>query len=136
MVMVQKRNDVPEKTLIAIVSDVTLVQLMEMDHAAVYWGVITEDFPREEWNRVSRVMNFVQLGTYEEFVVDEEGIVTFGWSEIRIISNRQNLHLDRRLLEADNIPTISAKPSTSEGKRKFRLPGFIRKSKPDCGCGG
>lgn len=120
----------PESRIIAIVSDATVISLMEMNNAGAYFGLVTEDFPAEKWNQVSRVMNFVVLGSHDKFLIDEESIVTFSWNEVRTIINRQGLHLDRSRLEQDNVPKFEAKP-VEEKKRRFR-----RKKKSDCGCGG
>lgn len=119
----------PEQRIIAIVSDATVISLMDMDNAGAYFGVVTEDFPAERWNQVSRVMNFVVLGTHDRFIIDEENIVTFSWEEVRIIINRQNLHLDRSRLR-ENVPEFEAAPVVEKKRR------FGRKKKPDCGCGG
>jgi hypothetical protein len=119
----------PEQRIIAIVSDATVISLMDMDNAGAYFGVVTEDFPAERWNQVSRVMNFVVLGTHDRFIIDEENIVTFSWEEVRIIINRQNLHLDRGRLR-ENVPEFEAAPVVEKKRR------FGRKKKPDCGCGG
>lgn len=119
----------PEQRIIAIVSDATVISLMDMDNAGAYFGVVTEDFPAERWNQVSRVMNFVVLGTHDRFIIDEENIVTFSWEEVRIIINRQNLHLDRSRLRG-NVPEFEAAPVVEKKRR------FGRKKKPDCGCGG
>lgn len=129
--MEQNPESLTQIRVIAIISDVTMVNLMEMDRSGAYWGVITEHFPESEWNRVSRVMNFVEVECAPE-LIDPEGIVTFSWDNIKKLVFRQGLVLDRRALEPENVQSAQVGNNVRRfPKKKF----WFFKGPEDCGCG-
>lgn len=130
--MEQNPESLNRVRIIAIISDVTTVSLMEMDRSGAYWGLVTEHFPESEWNRVSRIMNFADIECDAE-MIDSEGVVTFTWDNVKKLIFRQGLVFDRRVLEPNNIQGVKVKGSAQPVKKTRRF-GFKKKS--DCGCRG
>jgi hypothetical protein len=133
--MAQKDNPAKSETIVAIVSDATLLHMVKMEPGSAFLGAVTDHFPREKWDQVSRVMNFVELWNRDEMplYIDEENIVVFHWPQVKVMYQRQGLYLDRSALEG-NVPKNQDKKQKKPKNRFFGI-SFTKRDK-GCGCKG